>query len=269
MNLDTLENMESWEWPENAGEPIIKALKDKSLPESERIRAASLGSDIVVMNDDMALLLLEILGDDKQPDELRAQTAVSLGPTLEYCDTMEFDDDDEEDSPVTEPVYEKIREALQKIYNTDGLPKMVRRRIMEGSVRAPMEWHEKAIREVYALDDTEWKITALFAMGYLQGFDKEILAALESDNEDIYYEALTSAGRIEIKGAWPYVEKVLSNPDSEKWLLISAIEASHINPEAATNHLTRLALSEDEDIAEAVEEAKMFLTIIDGEDDLD
>lgn len=44
------------------------------------------------------------------------------------------------------------------------VPKEVRRRVLEGSVRAPQDWHKDAITEAYAGNDELWKLTAVFAM---------------------------------------------------------------------------------------------------------
>ena len=84
-----------------------------------------------------------------ESDELRATAAIGLGPVLEQAD-LELLDDDEFDDPESVPIsldkFRNIQDSLHKLYLDEGNPKEVRRRILEGSVRAPQEWHPDAIR---------------------------------------------------------------------------------------------------------------------------
>lgn len=269
MNLQAMNDTPPWEWPEDAGEIISKVLCDKKAMLSERVLAAELAGDIVVMNDDMAALLLDILEDASEPEELRSMVPISLGPSLEYADVMEFDDYDEEDEMLSEEAFDDIRERLREVYFAEGVPKNVRRRILEGSVRSPMDWHFDAISEAYASDDEEWCLSAVFCMGYVDGFEDQILEALESKNPDIFYEAVCAAGNWGIEAAWSDVEKLLTSGHTDKPLLIAAIEAApYINPEEAEPLLSDFVDSDDEDIAEAAEEA-LNAAGLNEDDDLD
>ena len=62
--------------------------------------------------------------------------------------------------------------------NLPGVPKELRRRILEASVRAFEPWHPDAIRTAYASSDQEWVLTAVFAMAHIKGFDEQILESL-------------------------------------------------------------------------------------------
>lgn len=271
MDLQILSDTPPWEWPENAGEFIYKVLGDKSAPVSDRVLAAQLAGDIVVMNDNMAALLLEITRDSDEPEELRCTAPISLGPALDYTEMMEFDDFDDEPT-LSEEVFYEVQERLRDIYYDADTPKNVRRRVLEGAVRAPTDWHKKAIEEAYASNDEDWLLTAVFCMTYVKGFDDQILEALNSENPDIYYEAVCAAGNWGIKAAWPHVQELLTKDDIEKPLLIAAINAAAtISPMEATDILFDLADSDDEDIAEAAEEALAMAGMMDDdlpEDDL-
>jgi hypothetical protein len=83
---------------------------------------------------------------------------------------------------------------LQKLYFDNGIPKEVRRRILEASVRAPESWHQNAIQAAYSSGDKDWMLTAVFAMGRVRGFDDQILEALKSADPEIHYEAVEAAG---------------------------------------------------------------------------
>jgi hypothetical protein len=93
-------------------------------------------------------------------------------------------------------------------------------------------------------------------MGYVKGFDDQILESLKSENPDIFFEAVCSAGNREVKAAWPYIKEILTGEDIDKPLLLAAINASSpINPYESVDILNELSFSDDEDIAEAVEDA--------------
>ena len=68
-------------------------------------------------------------------------------------------------------------------------------------------WGEAPLggRAAYSSDDEDWKLTAVFAMRSVRGFDGQILEALESENEDIHYEAVCAAGNWELEAAWSHV----------------------------------------------------------------
>jgi hypothetical protein len=208
----------------------------------------------VVINDALADALLLIVGSVAEPAELRAQAAISQGSALEQAYIDEFDDPDA--VPISEKTFRKVKQALRKLYLDSGGPKLVRRRILEAAVRAPEEWHAGAIRSAYATDDREWKLTAVFCMNYVRGFDQQILEALESADPDIHYQAVRAAGTWEVDAAWPHVVALVKSAGTSKDLLLAAIEAvATIRPREAGVLLVDLADSEDEDIAEAADEA--------------
>ena len=254
MNIHTLKDIPPWDWPGNAAEIISKVLREKSAPGPDRVLAAELAGDPVAINDDLGNLLLTIIRDNDEPEELRAKAAISLGPALDYGSLMEFDDPD--DIMLSKGVFNKVQKQLQNIYQDTDTPKTLRRRVLEASVRAPMDWHKRAIQEAYRSNDHEWLLTAVFCMGYVKGFDDQILESLKSENPDIFFEAVCSAGNREVKAAWPYIKEILTGEDIDKPLLLAAINASSpINPYESVDILNELSFSDDEDIAEAVEDA--------------
>lgn len=273
-DIYTLDELAPWEWGEDAPEIIKKVLNDKNASDDDRLLAAQLAGDHVVLNDDMAENLLAIVEDVNENELLRAQAAVSFGAGFEYADMMDFDDFSGEDDMFSEDVFNKAQEALHKLYKDKNTPKIVKRRILEGTVRGPRPWHDRAVRSAFAIDDLEWKITAVFCMGYLKGFEVEILEALETNEHDLFYEAVMSAGRCEVKDAWPFIKDILYDRNIDKWLLIAAIEAAaRINPEESLDILMEYENSEDEDIAAAAEDALASETILArtefGDDDFD
>jgi hypothetical protein len=272
MDLNTLLNTPPWEWPSDAGELFLETLVDKQANESDRLIAAELAGDLVVMNDDLAGALLAIVGNGDESEELRATAAIGLGPVLEQADT-ELVDNDEFDDPESVPIalhtFRNIQDLLHKLYLDESNPKEVRRHILEAAVRAPQEWHIGAISAAYTSGDRDWMLTAVFAMRWVRGFGDQILEALESADPKIRYEAVNAAGGWEMDAAWPHVVALVRDRSTPKPLLLAAIEAvGNIRPAEAGEILYDLTDSRDEDIADAADEAiAMAQAMSSGPDD--
>jgi hypothetical protein len=259
MDLNDLKDTPPWEWPRDAAKKFLAVLRNPQAGASERLVAAELAGDMLAINDALVDALLTIVANAGEPAELRAKAAISLGPVLEQADIEmgeegEFDDPD--DVPISEKTFRKIQQSLRKVYLDNAVPKLVRRRILEAAVRAPEDWQSQAIRTAYANDDPEWKLTAVFCMRYVRGFDKQILEALESADPKIHSEAISAAGNWEVDAAWPHITALLASSATSKDLLLAAIEAvATIRPREAGPLLVDLVDSEDEDIADAADEA--------------
>jgi len=252
--LNALKETPPWEWPEDAGKTLLTILRDEQASESDRVLAAELAGDSTVINDELADRLLSIVQSGAEPERLRATSAIALGPVLELSDTDGFDDP--EDTPITEDTFLRIQESFRKLYSDTSVPKEVRRRVLEASVRALQDWHKGAVRSAYANRDEDWKLTAVFAMGFVPGFGDQILEALESSNPEIEREAVQAAGNQGVEAAWPHVAALLASEDTDKPLLLAAIEAAaYIRPDEAGILLVDLADSRDEEIAEAAQDA--------------
>jgi uncharacterized protein (UPF0147 family) len=254
MDLKALNEAAPWDWPPNAGKLILEILADGQADAVDRILAAELAGDYTVIDDELVDALLSVLNDSGESEDLRATAAISLGPILDQADMDGFDDPD--DIPISEDTFRKIQENLRRLYVDDALPKKVRRRILEASVRAPQAWHQEAVRAAYAQNDEDWNLTAVFAMRWVQGFNSQILEALASSNSDIHYQAICAAGNWEMDAAWSHVSELVSAPDIEKPILLAAIDAAaSIRPLEAGRLLMDLTVSDDEDIVEAAHEA--------------
>jgi hypothetical protein len=211
MDLKRLKDAPPWEWPQGTDKMLLGILRDDQRDESDRLLAAELGGDLTLINDELADALLSIVLSRQEPEDLRARAAISLGPALESADLDGFDDP--EDVPISEETFQRIQESLRTLYVDVDVPKEVRRRVLEGSVRALQDWHQGAIRDAYASDDESWKLTGVFCMRYSRGFDTQILEALESENEDIHYEAICAAGNWEVDAAYEAMAMSEGGPD--------------------------------------------------------
>ncbi len=265
MDLKTLKDTPPWEWPQGTDKMLLGILRDDQRDESDRLLAAELAGDYTVINDELAEALLSIVLSGEEPEDLRARAVISLGPALETAYMDEFEDP--EDVPISEETFQRIQESLRKLYTDTDIPKEVRRRILEGSVRAPEDWHREAIRDAYSSDDASWRLTAVFGMGYIRGFDTEILEALENENEDIHYQAVCAAGNWEVDAAWSHVTRLATSELTDTWLRLAAIEAvASIRPQEAEAILSELTQSDDQDIVDAAYEAMAMAGLFPDED---
>jgi hypothetical protein len=268
MDLKTLRETPPWDWPADTGRDLVHILRDRGTTAHDRLLAAELAGDFTVINEELVDALLSILRRHDESAGLRGRAAISLGPVIEHADTEGFEDPDE--VPISEQTFREVQESLRKLFRDADIPKDVRRRILEASVRAPQEWHGDAIRAAFASGDEDWKLTAVFCMRFVRGFEKEILVALESDNPDIHYEAVCAAGAWSVEAAWSHIAVLVTAEDTDKTLRLAAIDAvAGIRPEAAPKILGDLLDSTDEDIVEAVHEAMAMAEAASDEDEED
>jgi hypothetical protein len=254
MDLKTLTDIPPWEWPEDTGKMFLGILGDDQADESDRLLAAELAGDFTIINDELAEALHSIVRSGDETEELRRKASISLGPALEYADTMGFEDAD--DILLSEELFLELQQSLRELFLDADVPQDVRRRILEASVRAPQDWHRDAIRAAYFSDDEAWKLTSVFCMQFVSEFDDQILEALDSNDPEIQYQAVCAAGNWEIDAAWPHIAALVTGDEIDKPLLLAAIEAvASIRPEEAPGMLGALAGSDDEEIVEAVFEA--------------
>lgn len=254
MDLAQLDATPAWEWPDDAAQTILAVLKDPAADTEQRMLAAYLGGDVTVVDDTMAAALLAVVDDPAAEEPLRAQAAIALGPALEHADLTGFDH--AEESLIGEDLFVRIQRGLRRICEDEASPKEVRRRALEASVRAPQDWHPAVVGQGYASGDPEWRLTAVFGMQYVEGFDDQILEVLSDPDPEIRYEAVCAAGARELDGAWEAVVRIVGDPDADKELRIAAIEAVvGIRPEAAEEVLGPLVGNADDDIDEAANEA--------------
>jgi HEAT repeat protein len=270
MDIHTLYDLPPWEWPENAEAMIIGLLQDTQADAEQRLLAAELAGDYTNMNDALADALLTVTSRADESVELRGAAVIALGGALEHAYTMGFEDED--DILLTESGFHQVINTLHQLFFDQEVPDDVRRRVLEASVRAPQDWHDQAVRDALNSDGM-WRLTAVFCMRFISGFDSHILDALEDDNLRIRYHAVCAAGVWEIEEAWPHVFNLLTADDTDKELRLAAIDAvASIRPVEAAEILNKLTASEDDDIVDAAYEALAMAGIIaelEDEDDDD
>ena len=176
--------------------------------------------------------------------------------------------DDVAGVPISESTFHRIQASLQQLYADASVPKAVRRCILEAAVRAPQDWHQDGVRAAYLSNDDEWRLTAVFSMRWVRGFEDQILEALSSENESIHYQAACAAGEWGLDSAWSHVVALVTPENPSKALLLAAIDAvASIRPQEAGVVLVDLTDSNDEDIVEAAHEAMGMAEALAGEID--
>lgn len=266
MDLKALIGTPPWDWPKDISKTFLEILKDEKAETADRILAVEMSGDISQINDEIADVMLSIAESDNESEEMRCRAVMSLGAALEYADMEGFDDPDE--VPISEKMFEFIQKTFYRRYMDAAVPETVRRRMLEASVRAPMEWHRNAVRAAFHSTEEPWRLTAVFCMGFIPGFDEQILKALSSKNPDIVCHAVWAAGNWGMDTAWPNIAALLDSDRTEKELLLAAIDAAiNIRPAAAAALLGDLVDSADPEIADAASEAlSMAEAIVDEED---
>jgi hypothetical protein len=265
MDLKTLKDTPPWDWPDGTAKMLVGILRDEHAAEPDRVLATELAGDFTVVNDELVDALLAVLRSSDESERVRARAAISLGPVLEHADTEGFENGGE--APISERTFQRIQKSLRELYVDAGIPKEVRRRILEASVRAPQDWHQDTVRAAYSGDDDAWKLTAVFCMRFVRGFDEQIREALDNENPDIHCEAVLAAGTWGVEAAWPHVAALVTSDETPKALRLAAIEAvPSIRPQEAEELLREPMDSDDEDIVEAAYEA---LAMAEGPSDSD
>lgn len=246
--LQALEQMMACDWPPGSDRLILEALR--SHDDRDRHIALGLAGETLVMNDAIADALIAILESrDVAPDD-RGTAAIALGPTLEECDTLDYEDE-LCPPPISQAKFSEVRAALQRVWRDGANHELVRRRAIEASVRAPEGWHEKAIREAFDKADSAWRLTAVFCAGYVCGFTNEVVDALDSKDHDLVLEAVRAADNQGMQLAGPALLSFASAPQTPRPIREAAIEAlGHVDIPGRRRVLEELTIGRDAELAD-------------------
>jgi hypothetical protein len=272
--LDTLallSRLPVWEWPGDAERCLRAVLEDERVALPMRRLAAELAGEPAVMGDSLAELLLSLVERADLDASLRETAALALGPSLELCELDGWDlPEDPDGAPFSEPVFQRVLEALRQVYHRADAPGSVRRAALMASARAPQGWHTGAVRAAFAQTDLDWRRAAAAAAEHVRGFERQILEALSDPDPGLRQLAVSAAGAWELPEAWEPVAALLASPGVPRPLLLAAIEASSsLCPENLFAHLEVHLDSRDEEIADAAREAMAMTEDLDfAEDDL-
>ena len=179
----------------------------------ERLLAVRLASEGLVDCDDVAAVVVGILQDRNASEELRGHAALSLGPALEYGDMLGFDEP--QDLMLSEACFQQVTALLQRLYFDAETPALVRRCVLEAAVRAPADWQRDAVQAAYTHEERDWRVTAVFCMRFIRGYEREIIKLLKSPDSDIHFHAIRAARNWEIDAAWSHLVSLVAGDDLE------------------------------------------------------
>lgn len=250
----------------------VSALRDSDLA----IRWHAVESVADIVDDELAAELLQVV-ESPGDEELRGAAAIALGPSLELCDD-ELDehgdlpdaDDPYNTAPVTTAAYRSILETLRRVYADGSVPALVRRRVLEASVRSPQPWHDGAVRAAWASNEELWRGTAVFCMGFLYRtkFDAEVAEALLCQSVAIRREAVWAIGRRGLVEHGARIKEIAASRSQDRELRLAAIQAlGCLEVSGAEELLARLARDRDPEIAEAAQDAQEERCLLEESDD--
>jgi hypothetical protein len=235
-------------------------------------RAEALEELALRMDDQIAQVLLDLAHSDAA-DEVRIDAIVALGPVIEECgdeyyDDAEFDFGPELGPPVSRETFASIVQSLRTLYDDAAESTLIRRRAFEVLVRDAQTWQSKEIRKHFGSKDPDWRLTAVFAMGFVAGFEKMIAETVRTAEGQLLIEAVIAAGRMSVSAAASRIHKLATSRETDLDLRLDAIEAlPHVDPDCSDT-LEELTRSPKRKIAEAAEYALEELSIFgDTEDD--
>jgi hypothetical protein len=248
-------------------ETVLSAFHEPALSESDLLLAVMFACTPGVVDDEIVRELIGIARSAERPVPVRIEAIDSLVESVqEVCfDIPEM----AEDMPMTRAAYDSILGLVYGIHADASAPTDVRRAALEAWADLPeaRDCREEILR-AWSTGEEEWQATAVRCMRHRQDFEDLILQALGSASEGIRYEAVISAGRSGVRGAWPAVSQLLISPSTPRHMLLAALgSAWNIKPKRSQELLARYVASEDPEIsavaAQALEMAASACDVLD------
>jgi HEAT repeat protein len=151
---------------------------------------------------------------------------------------------------------DRVVSALITGLEDSSLPVKVWCRVLEAAAPLNLPQVKKAINDAYYRDDYESKISAIYAMG--RNCDPSwlslLLRELESNDNELRYEAAGACGELGEEEAVPYLVPLVNDPDLE--VRLAAIQAlGKIGGAEAKDLLNQYLDTSEEAAREAVEQA--------------
>ena len=188
---------------------------------------------------------LAMMEKDSSP-EVRAAAAAVMGGFV-YMGEIE---------EISSRILRRIEDCLLKV-TTGSDDKLVRRRALEALGFSSRDEVSPLIEKAYAMKDTDWQITALFAMGRSADarWKSQVLARLDDSHPRVRAEAASAAGELELQEATkPLLKMLLDDDDDVRAAAIWSL--SQIGGDRVAEALeVLLENNKDEDEVELLEDA--------------
>lgn len=201
--------------------------------------------------------MLQMVENDPA-EKVRGAAATALGQFI-YLGELE---------EIPEAVLRRIEKRLLEIAASASEPKLVRRRALEALGFSSRPELKPLILAAYNNNDPEWLVSALFAMGRSANatWIPSVMDMLDSDNEEVLFEAVRAAGELEAPAARrPLLKMVKSQPEGSEIRMAAIWSLSKIGGEKVRDTLEKaLEESEDDDEIEMLEDALENLQFTEG-----
>jgi len=196
---------------------------------------------------------------DNDPDgKVRSAAATALGQFVYYGELEEIPERD----------LHHIEEKLLALTTDQSKEKLLRRRALESLGYSSRPEVKNLIREAYHSNDTEWLVSAIFAMGRSANASwiPFVLDMLDSENDEVLYEAVRAAGELEApKARKPILQIVKSQPEGSQIRLAGIWSLSKIGGHKVRDTLEEmLEESEDDEEIDILEDALENLQFTEG-----
>ena len=187
---------------------------------------------------------------DTDPDvNVRSTAATALGQFIYYGELEE----------IPEKTLHRIENKLLSITTDEQETKQLRRRALEAMGFSSRPEIKNLILKAYNSNDTEWLVTALFAMGRSanEAWIPSVVEMLDSENEEVLFEAVRAAGELEAGKARQTLIRIVKNQPSGSDIRLQGIWAlSKIGGGKVRATLEALLeLSEDDNEIDVLEDA--------------
>lgn len=214
--------------------------------ESSLIRAAAV--DLLWEDESVEAmrLLLNIVREDEAPN-VKARALVGLGKFILLGEYEE----------IPELIAYEAQQLAIKFHTDSRQPLEVRRRALEALANSSHAQKDKLIRSAYNSDEHLLKVSAVFAMGRTcdEKWQDTILDELNSDDNEIIYEAVRASGEIGLSSTVRQLGKLLLDDDREIQMMV-IWSLGEIGGQHSLDILYSFQENiEDEDLLEAVEDA--------------
>jgi HEAT repeat protein len=184
---------------------------------------------------------------ENDPDaEVRAASTAALA-TYIYLGEVE---------DISPKKLKQVEECLLRLHSGSDTT-LVRRRALEALGFSSREEVPGLIKQAYASTDTDWLITALFAMGRSANsrWNPQVLKMLTHPHPLVRAEAASSAGELEISAAVPMLLDMLDDSDVDV-RMASVWALSQVGGNGVRQALENLLeITEDEDEANQIDNA--------------
>jgi len=219
-----------------------------------RVRFLAIRSLKIYETPDLLHTYMDMVESDKNSD-VRAMAASALG---KYVYLGEID-------KLPKKSLRNIEEMLLEVTQGDDEAN-VRRRALEALGYSSRRECAPLVEAAYTSGDTDWLVSALFAMGrsYNKRWKSQVIEMLESNHDDVLFEAVRASGELEISEAVPRLMELLEKDD---WYVYMASiwSLSQIGGHGVEEILRKLLdQAEDEEEATHLETALDNLAFTEG-----